>query len=170
MRRRNVIAAVVIALGMLVASTGAANAARPSTDYHSPIVNWMDPVVHYYSDGTAVVHAQYTCWGGNDGVHLFIGLKQGPQVNATTHTSSEFADTFYSTNWNSDQGPNALNCNGRKQNQQFPLQDDPFWAHSGDAPGFHNGTALVQFCLFDSTGDEENGAVFHYTMQKIVLG
>jgi hypothetical protein len=170
MRSRNVLVAVAMAVGLLAASTGAANASRPSTDYQSPVVNWMDPVVHYYDDGSAVVHAQYTCWGGNVGTHLFIGLKQGPDVNATTNTSSEFADTFFSTNWNSDGPGLSLNCTGHKQNQQFVLYDDPYWAHSGDAPGFHNGTALVQFCLFDSTGDEENGAVFHYTMQKIVLG
>jgi hypothetical protein len=169
MRRRNVIAAVVIALGMLVASIGHANAAKPTSGYQPPIVNWMDPVVHYYADGSAVVHAQYTCWGGNEGTHLFIGLKQGPLVDTDAHSSSQYANTFYSTNWNADGPGLSLNCNGTKQNQLFTLYDDPYWAHAGEGRTFTNGTALVQFCLFDST-QSESGAVFHYTMQKIVLG
>jgi hypothetical protein len=104
------------ALGAIAVSPVAA--ARPTGAYQQPVVNWVQPTVIANADGTATVHVQYTCYGGNAGTHVYIGVKQGPQVNATTNTSSEFAQTFYSTNWNPDMGGNALTCNGHKVNQR----------------------------------------------------
>ena len=99
-------------------------AAKPSSAYAPPVVQWVQPTVHANADGTASVHVHYTCSGGNAGTHLFIGVKQGPEVNATDHTSSQFANTFYSTNWNSDGPGLSLNCNGRQQNATFVVKPD----------------------------------------------
>jgi hypothetical protein len=174
MRPRTRIAGVALAGAALVAAmTGTATAAKPTPQYANPVVNWIQPTVVAHQDGTATVHAHYTCWGGNVGTHLFIAVKQGPQINATDHTSSEFAVTFYSTNWNSDGPGLSLNCTGEQQNALFELQPDPYWAHAGDnPPPLAAGPAFVQFCLFDSTSSEnsEQGFAFDYSMRKVVVG
>ena len=97
----------------------------------------------------------YTCSGGNVGTHLFIGVKQGPEVNATDHTSSQFANTFYSTNWNSDGPGLSLDCNGRQQNATFVVKPDPFFWNAANAPLLSAGTAFIQVCVFDSTNTGE---------------
>src|SRR5262249_30378269 len=140
----------------------------------NPVVNWIQPTVIANADGTATVHAHYTCFGGNAGTHLFIAVKQGPEINATDHTSSDFAVTFYSTNWNADGPGDSLNCNGRQQNALFTLAPAPYWAHAGDnPPPLAAGPAFVQFCLFDSTSSEDDlshGFAFDYSMRPVVLG
>jgi hypothetical protein len=173
MRKRNLVTAVLAAAALVVASAGSATAAKPSSDYQPPVVSWVQPTVIANSDGTATVHAHYTCFGGNERTHLFIAVKQGPEVNATDHTSSQFAVTFYSTNWNADGPGDSLNCNGRQQNAQYELQPDPYFWNAENAPPLSAGPAFVQFCLFDSTNQGENdpgGFAFDYSMRKVVLG
>ena len=117
------------------------------------------------------VHVHYTCSGGNVGTHLFIGVKQGPEVESGLACSSQFADTFYSTNWNSDGPGLSLDCNGRKQNATFLVKPDPFFWNAADAPPLSAGTAFVQVCVFDSTNTGEidtNGFAFDYSMRKVV--
>jgi hypothetical protein len=148
-------------------------AAKPSTSYQPPVVSWVQPTVVANADGSATVHVQYTCFGGSVGTHAFIAVKQGPDVNATDHTSSQFAQTFYSTNWKADGPGNALTCDGRQQNQLFTLQPDPFFAFGHpDAPALGSGQAFVQVCVFDSTNQGENdltGFAFDYSMRKVVV-
>jgi hypothetical protein len=165
-------AALFAAASLAAIAVSPVAAARPSGDYQQPKINWVQPTIVAHADGTATVHVQYTCYGGNERTHVFIGLKQGPQVNATDHTSSQFARTFYSTNWNSDFGGNALICNGHKINQQFTLQPDPFFWDAANAPALSAGTAFVQVCVFDSTNQGEtdpNGFGFDYSMRKVVV-
>jgi hypothetical protein len=161
-------AAALVAIGVSPVA-----AARPSTAYQPPAVNWVQPTVVVNPDGSATVHVQYTCYGGNAHTHAFIGVKQGPEVNATDHTSSQYARTFYSTNWNADGPGNALTCDGQKQNQLFTLQPDPFFAFSHtDAPALSSGKAFVQVCVFDSTNQGEtdpNGFAFDYSMRKVAV-
>ena len=173
MRARS--AASLLAATALVAIFAApVAAAKPSAPtYEQPVVQWVQPTIVAHADGTATVHTKYTCFGGNTGTHLFIGVKQGPLVNATDHTSSAWADTFYSTNWNSDGPGLSLNCNGRKQNALFVVKPDPFFAfRSPNAPLLSAGTAFVQVCVFDSTNTGEtdpNGFAFDYSMRKVVV-
>ena len=126
--RRTASVTLLAAAALLAITAAPVAAARPTSDYQNPVVDWVQPTVIAQADGTATVHAQYTCYGGNEGTHVYIGVKQGPLVNATDHTSSQYAETFYSTNWNSDSGVNALHCDGHKHNQTFVLQPDPYWA------------------------------------------
>ena len=172
--RTRIVAAAAAAVGLVAASTGVAQAARPWHGYHAPVVRWVAPVVHAVAaNGSAVVHADYQCAGGNAHTHLFIAVKQGPQVNATTHTGSQWAKTFYSTNYNSDGPGLRLNCDGRAHNKRFVLKPDPYWANAGNnPPALHAGRAFVQFCLFDSTNSGADGDLtgfaFNYTMKKVV--
>jgi hypothetical protein len=173
MRKARLIVAVAAAVGLVAAGTGVAQAAKPWKTYHQPVVYWVAPVVHAIgANGSAVVHARYQCGGGSANTHLFIAVKQGPQVNATTHTSSEFAKTFYSTNYNSDGPGLSLICDGRAHNRRFVLKPDPYWANAeNNPPALHAGRAFVQFCLFDSTNTGENdpnGFAFDYSMKKVV--
>ena len=169
--RRTASVTLLAAAALLAVSAAPVAAARPTSDYQNPVVNWVQPTVIAQADGTATVHAQYTCYGGNEGTHVYIGVKQGPLVNATDHTSSQYAETFYSTNWNSDSGVNALHCDGHKHNQTFVLQPDPYWAGAAGAPLLSSGIAFVQFCVFDShnTGETDpTGFAFDYSMRKVV--
>jgi len=173
-RTTTLVFALLASAGLFLAVAGTASAKPPSGGYQNPVVRWVQPTVIAHPDGTATVHAHYTCWGGNEGTHLFIAVKQGPEIDAVDHTSSDFAVTFYSTNWNSDGPGLSLNCNGRQQNGRFELQPDPYWAHAGDnPPPLAAGRAFVQFCLFDSTSSENDlshGFAFDYSMRKVVLG
>lgn len=128
--------------------------------------------------GAATVQFTYTC---NSDVspanHLFVALKQGALVDTEEHSSSGFADSFYSTNWKSDAGPNALTCDGVQHLKTVVLKTDAFWvANGGAGKPLHAGQALVQICLFaNMVGDPEdpNGTAdiaFDYTMQNVIAG
>ena len=172
MRVRFVVS-LLAASALIAAFVAPAAAAPPSSAYAPPTVRWVQPTVVARADGTATVHVQYTCFGGNVGTHLYIGVKQGPEVNATDHTSSQYADTFDSTNWNSDGPGLSLNCNGRMQNAMFVVKPDPFFWNAANAPLLSAGTAFVQVCIFDSTNQGEmdpNGFIFDYSMRQVVAG
>jgi len=160
------------ASALVIAVAGPVGAAPQSSEYAAPVVNWVQPTVIAHPDGSATIHARYTCSGGNIGTHLYIGVKQGPEINATDHTSSQYARTFYSTNWNSDGPGLSLVCNGREQNAKFLLKPDPWFWNAADAPLLSAGRAFVQFCIFDSTNTGEgdpNGFAFDYSMRKVVV-
>jgi len=171
--RNRLVAALGAAAALTAGAAGAASASAPSSGYQAPVVEWVAPVVHANAaDGSATVHGKYKCSGGNVGTHLYIGVKQGPEVNATDHTSSQYARTFYSTNWNADGPGLSLNCDGRSHNTSFLLKPDPFFWNAEHAPPLGSGPAFVQFCIFDSTntGDgDENGFAFDYSMRKVVV-
>jgi hypothetical protein len=161
-----------LAAGSMVAVAMAVPVAADVT-YAPPVVLRIAPIVPA-ADGSAFVTATYQCYGGQGGgSHLYIGLKQGPKVNARNHTSSSWATTFYSTNWNFfvNDGLTAT-CDGTVRTDTFELQPDPFWAHAEDAPPLRTGAAFVQFCVFDSTNsgaeDDLTGFGFKYQMRGVL--
>ena len=170
--RKTVVTVAVGAMALLPATSAAA---APRATYKPPVVNKVNPVVVADPTGTAtaVVHASYTCFGGGP-THLYIGVKQGAAIDTGEHSTSDFADSFFSTNWNADGPGLSLNCDGKMHEQGFLLKPDPYfpYKHPNPAP-LHTGTVLVQFCMFDSTntGEEDpNGFAFNYSMKKVVLG
>jgi hypothetical protein len=174
MRTKTKLATVVAASAALaLTGIGSAAATAPTSGYQKPVVEWVDPVVHADAvSGSATVHAKYHCSGGNVGTHLYIGVKQGPDVNATDHTSSQYARTFYSTNWNADGPGLSLNCDGRSHNTTFVVKPDAYFWNAEHAPPLGAGRAFVQFCIFDSTNkgeDDPNGFAFDYSMRKVVV-
>lgn len=130
--------------------------------------------------GAVSLSIRYTCSATlSPANHLFVAVKQGPAVDTEEHSSSDYAVSFYSTNWKSDAGPNALNCDGREHTQIVVLKKQPvdFWPPSATQPPFHTGTALVQICVFDNmTGDPETdpnayaGFAPSYTMETVHAG
>jgi hypothetical protein len=166
------VAGVIVGAAVLAATTAPAAQAAPA-HYKPPGVAFVAPyVLASTSLGQATVYASYRCFGGDAGTHLFIAVKQGPQVNATTHTSSAYAKTFYSTNYNSDGPGLSLTCDGIPHFAAFVLEPDPYWAQAGNnPPPLKFGPAFVQFCVFDSTntGDNDpNGFAFNYSMKTVV--
>ena len=125
--------------------------------------------------GAVTVKITYTCHTDTGPLtHLFVAVKQGPQVDTDQHSSSQFADTFYSTNWKSDAGPNAVRCDGRQHTQTVVLKPQPGFVPR--VPRLHAGPALVQLCLFDNVtqfGDQgpvDGGMALDYTMQQVHAG
>ncbi len=161
------VAAATVALAASAAvSAGTASA---TVSYAQPQVQWVGDIVNAPAHThTAIVRGRYKCYGGNSATHLYIGVKQGPRVNATTHTSSEFARAFYSTNWNADGPGLSLNCDGHSHKQAFLLKPQPGFEQKQI---LRNGPAFVQFCIFDSTWTPQNdpsGFAFDYSMRTIV--
>jgi hypothetical protein len=104
-----------------------------------------------------------------------VGVKQGPDVNLENGTHSNSAATFYSTNWKSDAGPNALVCDGVEHTQTIVLKPQPGFEAS--VPRLHSGSALVQICVFDNVtafspeGEPlDGGFAGSYTMQQVQAG
>jgi hypothetical protein len=163
----------VLAIGLATGGVVTVAAPAQAADYQPPQVFNVAPIVPA-SNGTATVTATYQCFGGDGGgSHLYIGVKQGPGVNTTNHSTSASSTTFYSTNWNFFAGPGlTATCDGTVRTDSFVVMDDPFWANAGTAPALHTGAALVQFCLFDSTnsGEEgdETGFAWKYSMRGVL--
>lgn len=129
--------------------------------------------------GAVSLAMTYTCDSSVSPVnHLFAAVKQGPLIDPGEHSSSDFAVSFYSTNWKSDAGPNALVCDGRSHTQTIVLKKQPvdFWPPSATQPPLHSGLALVQICVYDNmTGapDDPNataGFAPSYTMETVHAG
>jgi hypothetical protein len=170
MKRIATLASTLLAAGATVVSLGTAASADgappPSASYAGGVV---------VSNGaTAVVRVAYTCTSmpGTFGSHLFVALKQGPDVNPDNFSSRATQLTsFFSTNWSVDQGPNALTCDGEHHVQNIVLKPQPGYP-GGDVVA---GPAAVQICVFDNiTGANElgepiGGYAGGVTMQRVVI-
>jgi hypothetical protein len=156
-------ATAVLALG-----TGPATAVAPQ-----PSVAFAGHLVA--GPGATTVKITYTCSATDSPIsHLFVAVKQGPDVSPE-NSSSAFADTFYSTNWKADGGPNALQCDGTQHKQTIVLKPQP--GFDAAVRRLQAGTALVQLCLYDNvTGFSEQGEpvgggfASSYTMEHVRAG
>ena len=161
-------AGLALAAGLVLAgsTTAGAEPAQPTITYAGHLVA---------GPGAVTVKITYTCHTDTGPLtHLFVAVKQGPQVDTDAHSSSQYADTFYSTNWKSDAGPNAVTCDGAQHRQTIVLKPQPGFVPA--VPRLHSGPALVQLCLFDNVtqfGDEgpvDGGFALDYTMQQVHAG
>lgn len=164
---RNSLVAIAAVGGAIVPFAGTASAdtvPQPSAAYAGGVV---------VSNGdTAVVRVAYTCTADVSPMnHLFVAVKQGPDVSPE-NSSSEATQltTFLSTNWNSDSGPNALNCDGHRHVQQIVLEAQPGFS----GVPLEKGAVLVQICVYDNvTGfdgfEPVGGFASSYTMERAVI-
>jgi hypothetical protein len=126
--------------------------------------------------GGAALTMTYTCKSDLSPLnHLYVAVKQGGTVSPENASTGDAHPTsYYSTNWKSDSGPNALTCDGTQHRQTLILKTDEYWAtHGGPARPLRPGPALVQICLFANAVDpdsEEGDIAFDYTMQNVVAG
>lgn len=165
---KGALAAILAAGATVVPFAGVAGAAeaapQPSASYAGGAV---------VSNGEeAVVRVAYTCSATvSPANHLFVAVKQGPNVSPE-NSSSETTEltTFLSTNWNVDAGPNALNCDGKRHVQNVVLKAQPGF----DGAPLANGPVLVQICVYDNvTGvdgyEPVGGFAASYTMERAVI-
>ena len=148
--RRVALGAAAVAAPLILA---AAPASAAQVDYSAPEVAWVHNVK--VSGDSGVLKAKYRCWGGNEGVHLWVSLKQGGGITgsaedlAAQEGTSAMAESWY------DSHPEGVVCNGKWQIQTFAVDREM------GIPGYHpaawaplrNGPAFLQFCLFDSTAE-----------------
>jgi hypothetical protein len=167
---RRVKAALIAAAAASMFAAAVATPVAADEAYAPPVVFKIAPIVTVSGD-SAFVTATYQCFGGSGGgSHLYIGVKQGPKVNARNHTSSDWATTFYSTNWNFFVNDGLIaTCDGTVRTDTFEVQPDPFWGGGETAPALRTGAVFVQFCVFDSTNsgqeDDLTGFGFKYQMR-----
>ena len=128
----------------------------------APEVSWTGVNINVAPDGSAAyISGKYKCDGGEEGTHLWVSVKQGEGLSFE-NTSSSLADAWYDTNWMySESDPDGLNvdCDGRWHVVRYELRQ--VFGELTDGP------ALVQFCLFDSTGSEETGFKFDYSWKTV---
>ena len=118
--------------------------------YRAPQVAWTGNVINVSPDGdTAYINGKYNCVGGREGTHLWVSVKQGPGIDAD-HTSSGDAAAWFDTNWNFGESEAGLTvaCDGHWHTTRYTLKRE-----FGDLT---DGTAYVQFCLFDNTSTDDN--------------
>lgn len=173
MRTTQVLAAAALVAGsMLGTATGTATAAEAP----GPTVQWVNGnvIVSATDHDVATVTGKYRCFGGNDDqTHLWVSVKQGPQVNTTDHSSSSWADSWYDTNWNSDPVTHAplttLVCDGTWQVTRATVKRVASvpWVPGRTWGQLQDGSALIQFCAFDSSGSEETGSASVYQMGTV---
>ena len=162
-----VAASAVVALGPLA---GIANAKASSPQSTPPQPTAAYPGGAVVSNGeTATVRIVYTCTAQISSLnHLFVAVKQGPDISPSTPSSTGTTTAFLSTNWNSDAGANALVCDGKRHLQKIELEQQGFGPLT-------TGPALVQICVYDNvtgfstTGEPIGGFAASYTMQKVVV-
>ena len=155
-------------IGSAIATVALGAPSATAAAYADPQVAWTGRTIHVSPDGSeAYILGKYKCYGGEAGTHLWVSVKQGPGLDAD-HTSSSDAAAWYDTNWNfSESDPDGLNvdCDGHWHVTRYTLK--PEFGQLVD------GTAFVQFCLFDSTGNEENfpqGFAFDYSWKPVRVG
>lgn len=159
-------AALTVPLLGVAAPADATN--RPT--YRAPQVAWVSDAK--VSGDRASVLARYRCYGGNEGTHLWVSLKQGGGITGKTaeelsqmEGTSALARAWYDTNV-VDPATVTLTCNGRWQVQRYTVARHP------EKDRLSRGTAFLQFCLFDSTADPTGadlsyGFAYEYKTVKV---
>lgn len=155
-------AAVGAALAMVLIGSPAI---AKHVSYADPQVAWTGKNIHVSPDGSeAFIIGKYRCWGGRAGTHLWVSVKQGPGLSEPDHTGSGDAEAWFDTNWNFENSEAGLTvaCDGHWHVTRYTLKRE-----FGD---LHDGTAYVQFCLFDHTGNEDNfpqGFAYDYSWKTV---
>ena len=142
--------ATVATAGLLAAAAPAAQAAESRTP-HGAVLGSVRV------DGDAAyITGRYRCFGGHQ-AHLGASIKQGPDINGTTQTSSQYAVSWYDTNYVFGQKEEGLTvpCDGAWHTEEFELRRvDTSWAGWFDGTALVPGQAWVQFCLVPSEHDD----------------
>jgi len=161
MRKARRTLAGVAALAVLPVAALAGPSAAADDEYQEPEVAWAGRV--YAHGDVALVTARYRCWGGNEGTHLWVSLKQGRRISARSaeelaqmQGTSRLARAWYDTNATTGEvGPASINCDGTWHRQSYVLG-----SVKGDLRPLGR-NAYLQFCLFDSTADSQSMDLSH---------
>lgn len=107
-----------------------------------------DNVVVSADRAEATVLAKYRCFGGEEGTHLWVSIKQGGE-DLEGPGSSARARAWYDTNYQYAEDPagQTLPCDGRWHATRFTVK----LVEGKDL--LERGSAWVQFCAFDNRGN-----------------
>lgn len=107
-----------------------------------------DNVVVSADRAEATVLAKYRCFGGEEGTHLWVSIKQGGE-DLEGPGSSARARAWYDTNYQYAEDPagQTLPCDGRWHATRFTVK-----LVEGKEL-LERGSAWVQFCAFDNRGN-----------------
>jgi len=153
---------LVAALAVAPLLAMAAPAYASDADYHNPMVRWVREVKA--TNNSATLIANYRCYGGNEGTHLWVSLKQGggivgdPNALAAQEGTSMIARSWY------DSHPEGVICNGTWITQRFTVNREmgfPDSPHPQPWEPLWTGDAFLQFCLFDNTADPTGEDLSH---------
>ena len=152
--------ATLATTGLLAVAAPAAQAA-PAAEAraaHGAVLGFVTA-----SGDTATITGRYRCFGGVQ-AHLWASIKQGPQINGTDQTSSEFADSWYDTNYKFGEQPQGMTvpCDGAWHTESFTLKrvfETP-WGATFDGTALKAGQAWVQFCLVPSEENDHTSSSF----------
>ena len=151
------LAATALAATTLVGAAAPASAAEDKAA-HGTVLGYVTA-----NGDSATITGRYRCFGGMQ-AHLWASIKQGPRINGTTQTSSQYADSWYDTNYNfSEDNPDGLTvpCDGAWHTQSFTLMRvDKTWGPWFPGTALKAGAAYVQFCLVPNPDDEASGSSF----------
>jgi hypothetical protein len=125
-------------------STAVAEAELPA-----PEVSFVhDNVVVSADRSEATVLAKYRCFGGEEGTHLWVSVKQDGE-DLEGEGSSARARAWYDTNYQYAEDPagQTIGCDGRWHGARFTVK-------LVEGKGLlERGSAWVQFCAFDNRGN-----------------
>jgi hypothetical protein len=171
MRFIRVLTTLALLAAPMVLVTGqapASGAPAAQAKYHPPQVAFVGHA--RASGGKASVLAVYRCWGGNEGTHLWVSLKQGGGIKGKSlaklsqmEGTSKIARAWYDTNV-VDPAEVTINCNGKWQVHRYTVAREKGTLRAG--------RAFMQFCLFDSHSDPEGdnpdkGFAFKYDLLRV---
>ena len=136
------LAASVTAVLVPVSTAGADELPGPEVSFVH------DNVVVSADRAQATVLAKYRCFGGEEGTHLWVSIKQDGE-NLEGEGSSARARAWYDTNykWAEDPAGQTIACDGQWHATRFTVEQV-------EGKGLlERGTAYVQFCAFDNRGN-----------------
>jgi hypothetical protein len=145
--KKHIVAAA--ALAGLAATLVPASTAVAEGDLPAPEVAFVgDNVVVGANHAEATVLAKYRCFGGEEGTHLWVSVKQdGDDLEG--EGSSARARAWYDTNYQYAEDPagQTIACDGRWHATRFTVKQVE---GKGELA---RRTAYVQFCAFDNRGN-----------------
>lgn len=146
MRTSIVVAGSLVGLATALAP---ASTAVAEADLPGPEVAFVhDDVVVAADRAEASVLARFRCFGGEEGTHLWVSVKQGGE-DLEGEGSGGRSRAWYDTNfrWAEDPAGQTLDCDGHWHATRFTVK-------RVDGKGLlERGSAYVQFCAFDNRGN-----------------
>jgi hypothetical protein len=136
-------AVIGLTAAFVPASTAVAEAELPA-----PEVAFVgDNGVVSANGAEATVLAKYRCYGGEEGTHLWVSVKQDGE-DLEGEGSSARARAWYDTNhqYAEDPAGQTIACDGRWHATRFTVKLVDGWGELARR------TAYVQFCAFDNRG------------------
>jgi hypothetical protein len=160
------------AAALVAASAAVPLSSASAAELPAPEIAWVGK--HVVANGSeAYIQAKFRCYGGETGTHLWASIKQGGE-DPTAEGSGMKSDAWYDTNYQyaNDPAGQTIQCDGKWHVERFTVKlvDHPF-GQDYVSGTLQNGAAWVQFCVFDSSAnneDPEQGFAYNYGWRTVI--